>query len=80
MMARLSKRIENFNKAIKEAFAANIIRNRQIWIDMANDRNASSHEYNMEKINVISEKISTDYYEDLKASIDKDGIEFYSNK
>lgn len=50
---------------IKESFAMNIIKNGQIWIDMANDRNASSHEYNMEKINIILERISTDYYEEL---------------
>lgn len=50
---------------IKESFAANIIKNGQIWIDMTNDRNASSHEYNMEKINIILERISTDYYEEL---------------
>jgi len=50
---------------IKEAFAANIIKNGQIWINMANDRNASSHEYNMEKINIILQKISADYYEEL---------------
>lgn len=50
---------------IKESFATNIIKNGQIWIDMANDRNASSHEYNMEKINIILERISTDYYEEL---------------
>lgn len=50
---------------IKEAFASNIIKNGQIWMNMADDRNASAHEYNMEKINVILKKISTDYYEEL---------------
>ena len=32
---------------------------------MAQDRNASSHEYNDDKINVILQKISTVYYEEL---------------
>ena len=32
---------------IKTAFNSNIIKNGQIWIDMSNDRNASSHEYNI---------------------------------
>ncbi len=50
---------------IKEAFSSNIIKNGQIWIDMTNDRNASSHEYNMDKINTVLEKISTIYYEEL---------------
>lgn len=50
---------------IKEAFSSNIIKNGQIWINMTNDRNASSHEYNMDKINTVLEKISTIYYEEL---------------
>ena len=50
---------------IKEAFATNIIPDGQVWIDMTNDRNASSHEYNLEKVNIILERISTLYYEEL---------------
>lgn len=50
---------------IKSAFNAQIITNGQIWIDMANDRNASSHEYNMDKVSVILEKISTEYAQEL---------------
>ena len=50
---------------IKTAFNSNIIKNGQIWIDMSNDRNASSHEYNMDKVNIILERISTDYYVEL---------------
>lgn len=50
---------------IKETFAANIIPNGQIWIDMTNDRNASSYEYNLEKVNIILERISTLYFEEL---------------
>ena len=51
---------------IKTAFNSNIIKNGQIWIDMSNDRNASSHEYNMDKVNKIIERISDIYYEELK--------------
>lgn len=50
---------------IKEAFSNNIIDNGQIWIDMIKDRNATSHEYNTEKVDMILEKISTIYYEEL---------------
>lgn len=50
---------------IKEAFSNNIIDNGQIWIDMIKDRNATSHEYNTEKVDIILEKISTIYYEEL---------------
>lgn len=51
--------------AIKSAFQANILPSAQIWIDMAKDRNASSHEYNMDKIDLILERISTVYFEEL---------------
>ncbi len=51
---------------IKTAFSMNILPNGQVWIDMAKDRNASSHEYNMEKVDVILERISSTYYEELR--------------
>ena len=50
---------------IKSAFNAQIIMNGQVWIDMANDRNLSSHEYNMEKVNLMLEKISNEYTNEL---------------
>lgn len=51
--------------AIKSAFQANILPQAQIWIDMAADRNASSHEYNMDKIDMMLERISGIYYREL---------------
>ena len=33
---------------------------------MLKDRNISSHEYNMDKVNIILDKISTIYFEELK--------------
>lgn len=51
---------------IKAAFSANILPTAQIWIDMAIDRNASSHEYNTDKVNIILKKISTSYYAEIK--------------
>jgi nucleotidyltransferase substrate binding protein (TIGR01987 family) len=54
-------------EVIKEAFANNIIKNGQIWIDMINDRNSSSHEYNMEKVDIILVKIATIYFEELSS-------------
>ena len=50
---------------IKSAFNAQIIMHGQIWIDMANDRNLSSYEYNMEKVNLMLEKISNEYANEL---------------
>lgn len=62
-----TKAIEVFTPkdVIKTAFNVQIIMNGQIWIDMANARNASSHEYNMEKVSVILEKISNEYAKEL---------------
>ena len=51
---------------IKEAFSNEVIKDGQIWIDMLDARNASSHEYNTEKVNIILEKIITTYFEELK--------------
>ena len=53
------------NDVIKEAFSAEIISDGQIWLSMNKDRNTSSHEYNMNKVDEILVKISTIYYEEL---------------
>lgn len=50
---------------IKQAFAADILPEAQVWIDMINDRNFSVHEYNFKKINEIPEKISNVYYNEI---------------
>ena len=50
---------------IKSAFSANILPTAQIWIDMADDRNASSHEYDSNKTDKIIEKIAGKYFEEL---------------
>lgn len=52
-------------EVIKEAFNKNVIENGQIWIDMLDARNAASHEYKMDKINLILDKISTTFYNEL---------------
>lgn len=52
---------------IKSAFLSRIIKNGQIWIDMLDARNASSHEYNQDKLDIILEKISSDYFNELKS-------------
>ncbi len=52
-------------EVIKEAFNKETIQNGQIWIDMLKDRNATSHEYNMDKVDKVLEKISTIYFEEL---------------
>ncbi len=52
-------------EVIKEAFHNNVIENGQIWIDMLNARNATSHEYNMDKINSILNNIRNSYQKEL---------------
>ena len=52
-------------EVIKEAFNKKTIKNGQIWIDMLNTRNSTSHEYNTEKISILLEKIAYSYYDEL---------------
>lgn len=52
-------------KVIKEAFNKKVIKNGQIWINMIETRNATSHEYNMEKVKLLLQNISTIFYEEL---------------
>ena len=52
-------------EVIKEAFSANVIKDGQVWIDMLQDRNSASYEYNMDKVNLIIERIATAYNNEL---------------
>ncbi|MCM1265514.1 MAG: nucleotidyltransferase substrate binding protein [Candidatus Gastranaerophilales bacterium] len=52
---------------IKQAFVANILPSAQVWIDMINDRNFSSHEYNIRRINDVLEKFTKAYYDEIMA-------------
>lgn len=63
---------------IKEAFSAEVIKNGQVWIDMINARNSTSHEYNIDKVNVIIKNISSNYYEELQLFNEK--IESFDEK
>ena len=52
-------------EVIKEAFSAEVIKDGQIWIDMLNARNSTSHEYNLDKIQAIISSISDVYFDEL---------------
>ena len=52
-------------QVIKEAFNNEVIKTGQIWIEMLETRNSTSHEYNMEKVNEYLIKICTSYYKEL---------------
>ena len=58
------------NRVIKEAFAANIIEDGELWVDMLKDRNSTSHEYSEEKSNLIIDKINEIYFFELKKTYD----------
>ena len=52
-------------EVIKEAFSAEVIKDGQIWVDMLNARNSTSHEYNLDKIQAIISSISDVYFDEL---------------
>lgn len=52
-------------EVIKEAFNKETLKNGQLWINMLQARNSTSHEYNMEKVSVYLKEISSDYFEEL---------------
>ncbi len=51
---------------IKKAFLLEYLPNAQIWINMLDDRNITSHEYNQKKTDEVFKNISTIYFEELK--------------
>ncbi len=48
--------------ASRFAFKNNLIDNGDIWMDMIKSRNLSSHTYNIDTANLISEKIVKEYF------------------
>lgn len=58
-------------QTVKEAFAKGIIENAEIWMDMINDRNLTSHTYNQTDANVIYENIVSIYYAEMLTNLEK---------
>lgn len=52
--------------ATKEAFAAGLIVNGEVWMDMIKSRNKTSHAYNEETADYIFLKIISEYHGELK--------------
>lgn len=52
--------------ATKEAFAAGLITNGDVWMDMIKSRNKTSHTYNEETADDIFMKIIHEYYPEFK--------------
>jgi nucleotidyltransferase substrate binding protein (TIGR01987 family) len=51
--------------ATKEAFAAGLIANGEVWMDMIKSRNKTSHTYNEETADDIFMKIVHEYYQEF---------------
>lgn len=49
----------------KEAYAKGLLKNGEIWLDMLNDRNLSSHTYNQEKVMEIFMRIKHRYFDEF---------------
>jgi nucleotidyltransferase substrate binding protein (TIGR01987 family) len=52
-------------KVIREAFHLGIIENAEIWINMLDDRNLTSHTYNRDTANTIFINITENYVEEI---------------
>ena len=52
-------------EVIKEAFSYETISDGQIWIDMLNVRNSTSHEYNIDKVNSVLPDVAGIYFDEL---------------
>lgn len=50
---------------IKEAFACETISDGELWISMLETRNATAHEYKMDKVNLMIESIAGLYFNEL---------------
>ncbi len=48
-------------EVIKEAFAAGLIKDGHVWINMAKDRNLMAHTYNEENFKTVIGKLQTEY-------------------
>jgi len=51
--------------AIKQAFASGVIFNGDVWLEMLESRNLSTHLYDESRMKNISDKIATQYVEEF---------------
>ncbi len=47
---------------VRKSFNSGLIENGEVWIDMINSRNLTSHTYNLETADAIFEKITEHYF------------------
>lgn len=53
-------------EVIKQAFNKKTLPDGQLWMNMLDARNSTSHEYNLEKVNRYLSQMCTIYFEELK--------------
>ena len=63
---RGNKEINGSNDASRKAFKYGLIEQGEIWMDMINSRNNSSHTYNEETDKEIQEVILNNYYSEFE--------------
>ena len=63
--------IKSPRAAFKEAFAAGLIDNGELWLEMIDDRNLTAHTYNEEYAKQIYAKVKEKYFPLLAALADK---------
>ena len=56
-------------QTIKETFEIGLIKNGELWIDMLNDRNLTSHTYNQVDADEIYRAIVEEYYEEMFSNL-----------
>lgn len=59
--------IRGSRDATREAFKNDLLKDGEIWMDMINSRNRSSHTYNEEVAYEIAQKITEHYFEAFRA-------------
>lgn len=55
--------------ASREAFKRNLITDGEVWMDMIQSRNLTSHTYNQTTADAIVKKIDEDYFDQFKSLI-----------
>lgn len=57
--------VEFPREVIKSAFAHNIIKDGEVWMDMLEKRNLMAHTYDEERFNLAVYKIKNEYYDSI---------------
>lgn len=56
--------------SVREAFKLGVIKNADIWLEMLDDRNITSHTYNQSIADEVYERIVSNYFDELKENLE----------